>query len=323
MTVRTGVVGVGSMGENHARVYAELPGVELIGVCDADADRAAAVAAEYGTEALSADELRRRADAVSVAVPTAYHAPVVRRCIDAGVDVLVEKPFVDDAETGRELARRARDAGVTLQVGHVERFNPAVTALSDILPGLDVIAVSARRLGPPVARDISDGVVSDLMIHDLDVVRSLIDADVTDVSAVAPDRGDHVTATLSFANGTVADLTASRVTQRKVRRLDVVAAECLVTVDYLDQSVEIHRSSVPEYVREDGDLRYRHEGVVERPLIDSREPLKCELESFVAAASGDEPPRVSPDDALAALELVWDIEAELDAGVDAVAAEQR
>ncbi len=321
MTVRTGVVGVGSMGENHARVYAELPGVELVGVADADADRAAAVAAEYGTEAVPEDELRRRADAVSVAVPTAYHAPVVRRCIDAGVDVLVEKPFVDDAETGRELARRAREAGVTLQVGHVERFNPAVTALSDILPGLDVIAVSARRLGPPVARDISDGVVSDLMIHDLDVVRSLVDSEVTDVSAVAPDA-DHATATLSFADGTVADLTASRVTQRKVRRLDVVAAECLVTVDYLDQSVEIHRSSVPEYVREDGDLRYRHEGVVERPLIDSREPLKCELESFVAVASGDESPRVPPEDALAVLELVWDIEAELGAGDEAVAAER-
>jgi predicted dehydrogenase len=196
-----------------------------------------------------------------------------------------------------------------VQVGHVERFNPAVAALSDILPGLDVIAVSARRLGPPVDRDIDDGVVADLMIHDVDVVLSLVDADVASVSAVSPPDADHATATLAFADGTVADLTASRVTQRKVRRLDVVAAECLVSVDYLDQSVEIHRSSVPEYVRENGELRYRHEGVVERPLIDRREPLKRELEAFVAAATGDEPPQVTPDDAVAALELVREIEA--------------
>lgn len=142
-TLRVGVVGVGSMGENHARVYSELRDVELVGVTDLDQGQARRVADAYGTESMPLAGLLAACDAVSVAVPTVAHHGTVRSCLDAGVHVLVEKPIADSVEAGRELAARAREAGLVLQVGHVERFNPAVETLESVLEGLEVIAVEA------------------------------------------------------------------------------------------------------------------------------------------------------------------------------------
>jgi predicted dehydrogenase len=300
---KAGVVGVGSMGQHHARVYDELPAVELAGVADADEDRAAVTATKYGTEAMDQTALLDRCDAVSVAVPTRYHYAVAAEAIDRGVNVLVEKPFVSDLSRGRELVEMAREQGVALQVGHVERFNPAVQALADIVPDLDVIAVDVQRLGPPVDRDTNDGVVLDLMIHDIDVVLSTIGSQVTSVSAMSARDRDHVTAQLGLSDGVVVDLTASRVTQEKVRRLAITAGECRVNVDYEAQSVQIHRHSVPEYYESGGDLRYRHESIIERPTIENGEPLRAELEAFVDAATTGSRPPVTGEDALAALDV--------------------
>ncbi|AQL44917.1 oxidoreductase (plasmid) [Halorientalis sp. IM1011] len=298
-----GVVGVGSMGQHHARVYNELPGVDFGGVADADADRAADVATKYGTDAMDQTDLLERCDAVSIAVPTRYHYGVATEAIDRGVNVLVEKPFVSDLARGRELVEMARERDVALQVGHVERFNPAVRALSEIVADLDVIAVDVQRLGPPVDRDSKDGVVLDLMIHDIDVVLSTIGSTVERVSAMGTRDRNHVTAQLELADGVVADLTASRVTQEKVRRLAITAEECRVNVDYEAQSVQIHRHSVPEYYESDGDLRYRHESIIERPTIENGEPLRAELEAFVEAATTGSRPPVTGEDALAALDV--------------------
>ena len=298
-----GVVGVGSMGQHHARVYNELPGVDLGGVADADEERAGDVAAKYGTDAMDQTELLERCDAVSIAVPTRYHYGVATEAIDRGVNVLIEKPFVSDLARGRELVEMARERDVALQVGHVERFNPAVRALSDIVTDLDVIAVDVQRLGPPVDRDSKDGVVLDLMIHDIDVVLSTIGSSVERVSAMGTRDRNHVTAQLELADGVVADLTASRVTQEKVRRLAITAEECRVNVDYEAQSVQIHRHSVPEYYESDGDLRYRHESIIERPTIENGEPLRAELEAFVEAATTGSRPPVTGEDALAALDV--------------------
>jgi predicted dehydrogenase len=300
---KAGVVGVGSMGQHHARVYNEVPGVELAGVADADEDRAADVAVKYGADVASQTTLLDRCDLVSVAVPTRYHYGVATEAIDRGVNVLVEKPFVSDLTRGQELTQMARDQGVALQVGHVERFNPAVRALADIVPDLDVIAVDVQRLGPPVDRDSRDGVVLDLMIHDIDIVLSALGSQVTSVSAMGARDSDHVTAQLKLANGVVVDLTASRVTQEKVRRLAITAEECRVNVDYESQSVQIHRHSVPEYYESGGDLRYRHESIIERPTIENGEPLRAELEAFVEAATTGSRPPVTGEDALAALDV--------------------
>ncbi len=311
--VPVGVVGVGSMGRHHARVYRELPGADLVGVADADADRAAEVAETYGAAAMATPDLLDAADAVSVAVPTRHHAGVVRAAIDRGTAVLVEKPFVADPAVGRDLVTRAREADVALQVGHVERFNPAVRALAEMVEDFEVVAADARRLGPPVDRQGGDGVVRDLMIHDLDVLLALLDA--VPATATAERSGDdpYVTATLRFSDGTVCSLTASRVTQQKVRELSITARDCRVTLDYITQSVSIHRQSLPEYVEDDGGVRYRHRHVVERPTVDNGEPLRAELSAFLAAVRGTAPPPVTGEDALRALSAVRAVEAAVEA----------
>lgn len=307
-TVDVGVVGVGSMGQNHARVYRHLPGANLVGVADADEQRAASVASRHETDPVPADELLRSVDAVSIAVPTAHHYEVARRCLDHNVDVLVEKPFVRDLEQGRELESLARRKGLVIQIGHIERFNPAIRALVDVIDGLDVIAASAHRLGPPVEREIDDGVIMDLMVHDLDVVLSLLDAWPTSIDAAGNRDGQYATAQLTFPDDTICTFTASRVTQRRIRQLDITAAECQVAVDYLDQSVHIHRRSQPEYTRDDGSLRYRNESVVERPMVERREPLRAELESFLESVRTRTPPVVTAADGIRTVELAERIE---------------
>ncbi|WP_255194940.1 Gfo/Idh/MocA family protein [Halorarius litoreus] len=306
--VHAGVIGVGTMGQNHARVYRELPETALYGVYDADRDRAAQVAETYGTAVAPMGELLDAVDVVSVAVPTQYHYETVRECIDAGVDVLVEKPFVEDPAKGRKLVEFAAERGVTLQVGHIERFNPATRKLMEIVDDLEIIAVDARRLGPPIDRDIDDTAVMDLMIHDLDIVTALVDDEVTSVDAIGNHDVDYAAANLQFDSGIVAQLTASRVTQEKERQLSLSAKRCRVKVDYIEQTIEIHRQSLPEYVEEDGDVTYHHENIVERVSVEKREPLKNELSAFVEAATEGTEPVVTGEDGLRALRLTRTID---------------
>jgi predicted dehydrogenase len=299
-----GVIGVGSMGQHHARVYHELPTVDLVGVADVDAEQAAETAEQYGTAPMSVDSLLSVADAVSIVVPTDYHYEMGMAAIEAGVDLLIEKPIADDPATGRELLTAADDAGLTLQVGHVERFNPAVRTLSEIATELDVIALDCQRLGPPTQREIGDGVAMDLMIHDADILLSLVEAPVADIYAAETAADQYMAATVEFENGVVATLTASRVTQQKVRTLSVTAEDCRVNVDYMAQSVQINRHSLPEYIESDGDVRYRHENVTERPTVENGEPLKKELASFAETVRTGGEPVVSAADGIRALEFV-------------------
>lgn len=302
MTLPVGVIGVGRMGRNHVRVYNELPGVDLVGVVDADSDRAERIAREYGTSALDTDDLLAEAAAVSVAVPSEYHYHVARDALDAGVHTLVEKPFVRRIEHGEELIALADQQNCRLQVGHVERFNPAVREIGDVLDGMDVVAVEAKRLGPPVDPIPDDDPVMDLMIHDLDVLFSLFGDDVATASATAP-SSEHVLAQLEFEDGPTASLTASRCTQKKVRTLTVTAREALVELDYTDQSIRVHRHSVPEYIEQNGDVRYRHGSIVEHPLVESAEPLRAELAGFRDAIVEGSEPRVTGRDGLRAVQF--------------------
>jgi len=304
-----GVIGVGSMGHHHARVYSELPEAELVGVTDVDPEAADSVAAEYGTDALDRERLLERADIVSVAVPTPYHYETARACIDSGVDLLIEKPFVEDLDQGRELAERAREAGVTLQVGHIERFNPATKVLTEIVPDLDIVAVDIDRLGPPVDRGGNDSVVMDLMVHDIDILLSLVDSEIDSMAAAARETG-HANVQFQFDDDTLASLTASRLTQQKVRTLSLTAESCRVNVDFISQTVEIHRHSMPEYIESNGDIRFRHESVVEHPIVDNGEPLKAELAAFVTAAREGSAPVVTAEDGLRVLSVAQEIESQ-------------
>lgn len=308
-TPAVGVVGVGSMGQHHARVYQELPTVDLVGVSDADASLADETAEKYGTTAMSFESLLSVADAVSIVVPTAYHYEMGMAAIEAGVDLLIEKPITEDPTEGRELAAAAEEAEVTLQVGHIERFNPAVRTLSEIATDLDIIALDSQRLGPPAGRQIDDGVALDLMIHDADILLSLVDSPVAAVSAAETAGDQYVAATIEFENGVIGTLTASRVTQQKIRELSVTAEDCRVNIDYMSQSVQINRHSLPEYIETNGDVRYRHENIIERPTVENGEPLKKELTAFVEAAKTGSEPLVSATDGIRALELVERIQA--------------
>ena len=304
--IAAGVIGVGAMGQHHARVYNELCGCELVGVADADESQAQNIATEYSTTTYATEELIDRADAVSIAVPTAYHYDLAKQCIDAGTHILVEKPLVEEKRRGEELIDRAADAGVTLQVGHIERFNPVTETLQDVLHGLNVISITAERLGPQPDRPIPDSAVTDLMIHDIDLICSLLDQPVSSVTAAGNAGGRYATATIEFDDA-IARLTASRVTQQKVRQLTITAEECYVVVDYLDQTVQIHRNSVPEYVVNDGEMRYRHESVIENPAVDTGEPLKRELRSFLETVREGGQPRVTGADGIRALEIATEI----------------
>jgi len=307
-TVEVGVVGVGNMGSHHARVYSELTGVDLVGVSDIDRQQANDIAEQFDTTVYERESLLARVDAVSIVVPTRHHVEVGHQAVESGTHLLVEKPFATDVKAGRELGEAARRRGLVLQVGHIERYNPAFEALQDVLAEADPIAVAARRQGPPVERDSSDDVVFDLMIHDIDIVRTLADGPVTGVSAMGVDGKPHVVTQIEFADGLVATLTASRITQEKIRDLAVTAEDCQIDVDYMDQSVQIHRHSLPEYVTSNGDVRYRHESIIERPTVESGEPLKNELREFVDAVSDDTDPRTTAADGLRAVELAHRIE---------------
>lgn len=307
---RAGVYGVGRMGSHHARVYDELPSVDLVGVYDDDHDRAVEVGRRHDVPALDHDALLDEVDVCSVAVPTRFHHEIAARALDHDVHVLVEKPFVETQEQGRDLVERARERDLTLQVGHVERFNPAVLTLADVVQDLDVIAVDAARLGPPVGRDVDRSVALDLMIHDVDVLLGVVtDGEVTSLQAAGAADNRFVSATLGFDSGIVATLQASRVTQEKVRTLSITAHECKVNVDYIDQSVRIHRHSLPDYVEADPGVRYRHESIIEQPTVANGEPLRKELSSFVESVREGTTPVVTAEDGLRALDVVQRIDA--------------
>lgn len=308
--VDVGVIGVGSMGEHHARIYDKLPGANLVGVCDVDHAQARAVAETYETSAMNREELLLSVDAASVAVPTRHHFDVALECLDAGVAPLVEKPLVADLEEGRRLKERAEEVGLPVQVGHVERFNPAVQILEDILEDMSIIGITSQRLGPPPDRSIDDSAVLDLMIHDIDIVLSLLNEEPTEVKSVGVFDNKHASSLLEFPSGTMASLAASRLTQRKVRTLEITAEEGVIELDYLSQSIEIHRQSVPEYVADDGSVRFTHESVVERPQVPSEEPLWNQLSSFLGTVDSGTPPEVTIEDGLTALEIVQMIEVE-------------
>lgn len=304
----TGVIGAGTRGRQHARVYATHEEATFVGVHDVDWNRAAATAARYDGEAFGLEELLERVDAVSIAVPTQDHFHVARAAIDRGVHVLVESPLVADPADGRALIDLADCEGVVLQAGHVDRFNPALAVVMDLVPDLNIVAVEARRLGPSIGRESAESVALDLMIRDVDVVQALVDDEPTSIASTRTRGGQYLNATMRYDSGTVAQLTASRLTQRTVRELSITAEECFITVDFIDQDVAVYRHSVAEYVPSNDDGTYRHENVIERPVVEKADPLERELDSFVKTVRNGGEPAVTGTDGLYALELALAID---------------
>lgn len=278
--IRAGVVGAGHMGQYHARVYAELWDVDLVGVADVDKDRAVAVAHHYDTLAFTDHrELIGHVDVASVAVPTERHFAVARDLLEAGIGVLVEKPMTPTLEEARELFAIARRSGAALQVGHVERFNGAVQELRKIVE--HPILIESRRLGPFVPRVQKDTVVMDLMIHDLDIVLALVDSPPRRLTAfgaaVHSDVTDVANAQIWFESGTIATITASRATEEKIRTLAVTQPDAYILLDYLVQDIQIHRRAAQEATPNRESIRYRQASFVEHLFVHKENPLKLEI----------------------------------------------
>ena len=295
--IRVAVVGVGEFGRNHARVYREIEGAELIGVYDKDAQRTAEVAAEFHTQALRGlEELRGRAEAVSVAVPTVGHAAVGCRLMEMGLDVLVEKPMATNLAEADALLDAANRFARILQVGHLERFNPAVLAVEPILN--HPLFFEVHRLGVFTARSLDVDVIYDVMIHDLDILLALVKEQVTEVKAVGipvlTDKVDIAHARLEFSGGAVANVTASRVSTERVRKMRFFQQHEYISLDYA------RRDALRVAVKTPGP---QPEFAFEKLLAPPVEPLRAELEAFVDAVRTRREPRTSGTTGRAALAL--------------------
>ena len=276
--LRVGVVGVGYLGRFHARIYAALPGVKLIGVADVDSARAHDVAREYGCAAFTDPaQLLGQVDAVSIVVPTIYHGQVVRPFLEAGVHTLMEKPIAPTLAEASEIVALAERCGVVFQVGHLERFNAGIMALAERVAEPRFIEV--HRLGTFVDRATDVDVVTDLMIHDIDIVMGLVKAPIRQIlaqgTAVLTSHIDIANARIEFANGAVANVTASRVSNKKLRRIRIFGREHYYGLDYIDQKLEMVTAVA------DGDGGKWPKIVTETLAIQPRPPLDTELEHFV------------------------------------------
>jgi predicted dehydrogenase len=295
--LRVGVVGVGHIGSSHARLYADISSAQFTAIYDVDSGRASAIAKKYGViAARSLEEFAELVDAASVATPTSTHYQVAQPLLELGKHLLIEKPITENTKEASELAERAARDHLILQVGHIERFNPVLSALEARLTHPRFI--EAHRLSPYPDRSTDISVVLDLMIHDLEIILHLVHSPVQSIDAVGVpvlSRGEDIAnARLRFENGCVANVTSSRISPERMRKIRVFQEDAYLSLDYEKQSGEIYR-------RESGKIT-RNKVEIER-----EEPLKRELAAFVECASTGREPRVSGFQATAALELAVEI----------------
>jgi predicted dehydrogenase len=310
VTLRVAVIGVGHLGRHHARILAALPGVELVAVVDTNRARADEIASSCGTAAAyDARDVEGRVDAVTIAVPTESHLRVALPFLRAGAGVLVEKPMARSLAEADAMIAAAAEAGGALAVGHTERFNPAVAAARPLLP--DPRFIEVHRLGTFPERSLDIDVVFDLMIHDLDVVLSIVDAEVASIDAVGvpvlTGRVDIANARLRFANGCIANLTASRISRDRVRKIRFFQPSAYLSIDYAAQKVEIYRlekGSGATPTIEGGEL-----------AVATEEPLVRELRDFVAACVARRAPLVTGAEGRRALAVAQQITDKITADV--------
>jgi len=305
------VIGAGAFGRNHARVYRQLQqeGTELAAIVDTDAARAAAVSREFGNPpCLSLGELRGHVDAASVAVPTVEHLKVARALMEAGIDVLIEKPLAPSLAEADEIIRVAQRTGRVVQVGHLERFNPAVRATVPLLT--KPMFFEVHRLSVFTPRSLDIDVILDLMIHDLDVVLSFVDSPVKEIRAVGlpilTPRVDIANVRMEFESGCVANFTASRVSTERVRKLRFFQPRQYISIDYSRQDVMVFT------VDPSAAKASPNPGIgMQKPSVVSEEPLHAELRSFLDAVRDRTRPQVPLEDGRRALAVALDVLAEI------------
>jgi predicted dehydrogenase len=296
--LRVGVVGVGVMGSNHARVVSELPGVKLVGVADPDRKRCDQVARTLGCASFAdADALMRQGvDAVTIAAPTHLHRDIAIDCAARGIHILVEKPIASTVEESRAVVAAARRAGVTLMVGHVERFNPAVQSIKRAIKDQDILSIAITRVGPFPPRMSNVGVVIDLAVHDIDLIRWFTDSEIVQIqpqtSSAVAEREDIALLQFRTASGVLAHINTNWLTPFKARTVHIATRDKYVIGDLLTLQVTECFGFQP-----DGSYSMRHLSV------GYAEPLRSELVAFVNAIRSGEPPAVTGEEAVAALEV--------------------
>jgi virulence factor len=312
--LRVGLIGVGSMGQHHARVLSLLKGVKFVGIADVNVEQGLETASKYRARFFEDyQELIEHVDAVCIAVPTRLHYEVGIKCLEAGIHVLIEKPIAATIEEAEALVNAAAESQAILQVGHIERFNPVFQELSQVLKTEKVLALEAHRMSPYSNRANDVSVVLDLMIHDIDLLMELAGSSVVGLTACGSRSGessrylDYVTATLGFANGVVATLTASKVTHRKTRSITAHCSRSLTEANFLNNEILIHRHHSEKFNEYHQGL-YRQDGLIEKVYTSNIEPLYAELEHFVNCVRCGNQPSVGGEQALKALRLAIDIE---------------
>ena len=316
--LRVGVIGVGHLGALHTKIYAQIPTAHLIGVFDVDQKRAEKIAAEFGIKAFAKfDDLLADVEAVSIATVTQSHYDVAMQVIKRGVHLLIEKPITATIEQARALTERAEINGLKLQVGHIERFNPAILALEpyDIKP----LFIESHRLAQFNPRGSDVAVVLDLMIHDIDLILSLVKSKVARIDAngvaVISNTPDIANARLQFENGCVANVTASRISQKKMRKMRLFQHNAYISIDFADGMSEVFRladenTPLAKSTKMLGKIeegRRKRVIIYEKPKVREVNALKYELERFIESVQKNIEPPVSGRDGLHALEVAQEI----------------
>ncbi len=320
--IKVAVIGAGMMGKNHLKTYKSLNGVNLVGVYDIFPEACKAAAETFGIKAFSSlEEVAKEVDAVSVVTTSVTHAEVGEFFLNKGIHCLMEKPLATTEAQCKKLIKAAKKNHVTLLVGHIEQFNPAVEQMHKLLSDTSKIcALSAHRMSAASGRITDVDVAMDLMIHDVEVILSLVKSPVVNVQASAvktkmsPQGKDFITALVEFENGVTADITASRITQARVRTLSVTTDTNYIDMDFINQSINVHTQGRMPYVKQEDIPDWMHYGLkgsVEQLFIPTNQPLQAELNHFMNCVRGTETPRISGENALEALKVIWQIEEKL------------
>ena len=320
--IKVAVIGAGMMGKNHMKTYKSLNGVELVGVYDIFPEAAKAAAETFGIRAFSSmEEVAENVDAVSVVTTSVTHADVGEFFLNKGIHCMMEKPLACTEEECQRLISAADKNNVVLLVGHIERFNPAVEQMGKLLSDTSKIrSLTAQRMSAASGRITDVDVSMDLMIHDVEVIQSLVKSPVVNIQAASvktkesPMGKDYITALLEFENGATANITASRITQARVRTLTVTTDTNYIDMDFINQSIDVHSQGRMPYVNPENIpewMNYGLKGSVEQLFIPTNQPLSAELNHFLSCVRGEATPRITGQNALDALRVIWKIQEKL------------
>lgn len=320
--MKVAVIGTGSMGQNHVRLYSDIDGCELVGIADSNEEQTSRLTAHYGGRAYSDyRELldNEKPDAVSIALPTKMHLRATMDCLDAGVHVLVEKPIAKTIDEAKQMIAKAKECGKVLQVGHIERFNPAITQLKERLADGQlgkIFTIHSRRQSPYPGRITDVGVASDLATHELDMMRYIAQDEVKTITAeiskvMNTDNEDIVFGLLKFENNILGILDVNWVTPTKIREISITGENGMFTVDYLNQNLTFNSNYAAEQNENKSDWFKAKFGVAEGDMtsfrVNKKEPLRVEIESFLECCRTNGTPLVTGEDGLESLALALDI----------------